>query len=126
MLLVNGCIYVLSHVPEFLASLLLIVFAKEMSIYCAHRFSCDLVNEEAASFSLISIVCQFYVFKVFDKNFKQSFSDLKTRFLGLFSPTNGGVARPRSSIAKTNVVYTVENSRELVNLQNLIGNGLVD
>jgi hypothetical protein len=116
MVLVNGCIYVLSHLPEFLASLLLIVFAKEISKFCTHRFSCDLVNEEAASFSLISIVCQFYVFKVFDKNFKQSFRDLKTRCFCLFSATAN---------TKTNV-STIENSRELVNLQNLIGNGLVD
>ena len=39
------------------------------------------MNEEAEVFSLMSMVFQFYIFKVFDKNFKGSFGDLRQKCL---------------------------------------------
>ena len=68
MILFNSFIYILSHLPEFTMTLLLIIYSKKISNFCKNRFSCDLLNEEAEFFGLISIVCQFYVFKIFDKN----------------------------------------------------------
>jgi len=85
MIWLNSFIYIISHLPEFTMTLVLIVYAKKISNYCLNKFSCDLLNEEAEFFGLISIVCQFYIFKIFDKNFKSSFnqifSDFRLRFL---------------------------------------------
>ena len=78
------------------------------------RFSCDLLNEEAEFFGFISIVSQFFVFKIFDKNFKRSFNEYKSNF-------NISFFRQK----KVNVVQGQENL-ELRNLKNLIGNGLID
>ena len=81
MVFYNGLMYVISHLPEFVITLLLVIYSKKISNYCQYNFSCDLVSEEADVFSLVSIVCQFYIFKVFDKNFKISFSDLRQKCL---------------------------------------------
>ena len=112
MILLNSFIYVFSHLPEFTTTLLLIVFSKKISNFCSNKFSCDLLNEEAEFFGLISIVCQFYVFKIFDNNFKRSFNDLVNSFLNIFK-------RPKQT----------ENSKDEIvfkNINNLIGNGLID
>ena len=83
MILFNSFIYVLSHLPEFLVTLLLIIYSKAISNFCKNKFSCDLLNEEAEFFCLISIVCQFYVLRNFDKNFKRSFEELKSNLYSL-------------------------------------------
>jgi len=118
MIFFNGLIYVFAHVPEFVTTLLLVVYARRVAQFCEFNFSCDLVSEEAECFSLISIVCQFYIFKVFDKNFKASFCDLRERFFLAVT------------CKKTQVVVasraTPTNVSELRNLANLIGNGLID
>jgi hypothetical protein len=85
MILFNSFLYVLSHLPEFIITLLLIIYSKKISNFCKNKFSCDLLNEEAEFFGLISIVCQFYVFKIFDKNFKKSFNNIKSN--GIFKHT---------------------------------------
>jgi len=57
MILFNGLLYVFSHLPEFVVTLLLVVYSKKISNLCQYNFSCDLVSEEAEFFCLISIVC---------------------------------------------------------------------
>jgi hypothetical protein len=116
MIFVNSLLYVLSHMPEFITSILLIVYSKEIVKFCSNNVSCDLLNEEAAFFSLISIVCQFYVFKSFDLNFKESYRDIKSRF---------------NRTKKLEQIHTVSesvsrNAIELKNLNKLIGNRLID
>jgi hypothetical protein len=106
MILFNSFIYTFSHLPEFTMTILLIVYTQEITNFCVIKFSCDLLNEEAEFFCLISIVCQFYVFKIFDKNFKKSFDDIKS-----------------------NLFFCKEKKKEsleLRNLNNLIGNGIID
>ena len=80
MILFNGFIYIVSHLPAFTITLLLVIYSKKIANFCFNKFSCDLLNEEADVFSLISIVCQFYVFKNFDKHFKRSFNEFKLHF----------------------------------------------
>jgi hypothetical protein len=79
MILFNSFIYIISHLPALTMTLLLIIFSDAISIFCNNRSSCDLLNEEAEFFGLISIVCQFFVFKLFDKNFKMSFNEIKLK-----------------------------------------------
>jgi hypothetical protein len=80
MILVNSLIYIFSHLPEFMMTLLLFVYSTKMKSFCNNKFSCDFLNEEAEFFGLISIVSQFYVFKIYDKNFKKSFSQIYSNF----------------------------------------------
>jgi hypothetical protein len=94
MILFNSLIYIFSHLPEFTTTLLLIVYAEKISNFCLNKFSCDLLNEEAEFFGLISIVCQFYVFKIFDKNFKSSFSQIISHFnSSFFQQQNTAIVR---------------------------------
>jgi hypothetical protein len=115
MILFNSLIYVLSHLPEFTMTLLLKVYSKKISNFCNDKLSCDLLNEEAEFFSFISIVCQFYVFKIFDRNFKSSLNQMVSDFYSFFAYKK-----------KEEIIYTNNTNVELVNLKNLIGNGRIE
>lgn len=79
MILFNSFIYIMSHLPAFTMTLLLLIYSEIISIFCNNRSSCDLLHEEAEFFGLISIVCQFFVFKLFDRQFKMSFNEIKLK-----------------------------------------------
>lgn len=114
MVFFNSCLYILSHMPEFTTTLLLIVYSRSIVKFCMFNFSCDIINEEAESFGLISIVCQFFIYKVFDKNFRASYREIKARVFCW--------SRSEDSIANTLDPWP----KELKNLKNLIGNGQID
>ena len=123
MVFANSLIYIVSHLPEFLATLLLIVHTRKIARFCAFKLSCDLLNEEASCFALISIVCQFYIFLVFNRSFSESFRDLKERFWTCVC------CGKRQNKAETSTALNSKreiSSLELKNLNNLIGNGLID
>ena len=83
MVIINGFVYALSHMPEFVVRILLVSMAKKLENFCSEKLSCDLGNEEAQVFYLISLVLQFFIFLKFNKNFNASFSDLKHGFIKL-------------------------------------------
>ena len=70
MIMTNGLLYFVSHVPEFVVTLLLTVFNRILSRYCVYMFSCVEFIEIAQSFNFFSISLQFFVFWGFDNNFK--------------------------------------------------------
>ena len=113
MILYNSLMYVLSHLPEFVFTILLIVYSGQILNFCNFYLSCDLINEEAEFFGLISIVGQFYIFKFFDKNFSASLNDLKREC----------VASLRKKDENESVIIT---TLELRNLRALIGDGRID
>lgn len=76
MVLTNGFVYLMSHLPEFLIALIRISFEKKIAHFCTEKLSCDLINQEAEVFTLISIVSQLYIFLWFNKNFQSSRDDL--------------------------------------------------
>jgi hypothetical protein len=78
--IINGLIYFVSHLPACLAAILLMIFSKDMEKFCSWKYSCDLINEIAKFFCVISMFAQFFVFFRFNKNFKKSFHDMKNRF----------------------------------------------
>ena len=88
MVLVNSILYLISHMPEFFVSILLITYTRKISNFCLNNLSCDLINEQAEFFNIISIVFQFFVFKAFNKKFNESYLDLKKRFLDTFFDKN--------------------------------------
>ena len=119
MILWNSFIYLLAHLPEFVSTILLIQYATKISNFCNNELSCDLINEEAEFFSLLSIVGQFFIFWRFNKNFRTSLRDMigRARFLiEARSPAATSTPYPSSS----NV------SLELINLNNLIGDGKIN
>ena len=81
MVLLNGVIYFLSHVPEFIITILLIGFRKNFAEFCFYYISFTELMEMSESFCLISISLQFFIFKHFDQNFRKSFKDIIKRIL---------------------------------------------
>lgn len=81
MVFTNGVVYVLAHFPEFILTILMVSFADKLANFCHEKLSCDLINEEAGFFILISILSKFYIFMRFNKTFKESFIDLKSRLI---------------------------------------------
>ena len=79
MVITNGLLYFVSHVPEFLVTLLFLVYKNSLSIYCTNYFSCIELVEIAQVFNFWSIGLQFFVFKHFDKNFRDCFDNLLSR-----------------------------------------------
>ena len=79
LIITNGIIFFLSHVPEFILTLLLILFKNRLANFCFYFISCFELIEIFESFSLISISFQFFVFKHFDHNFILSITDLKKK-----------------------------------------------
>jgi hypothetical protein len=75
--------FFISHMPEFIISILLLSFRDKIIDFCTNQVPCDLLNEEAQFFNLISIMCTFFLLLIFDRNFKESFhsrvKQLKTK-----------------------------------------------
>jgi hypothetical protein len=46
MIFFNGLLYVFSHLPEFVTTLLLVIYSRDISRFCNFNFSCDLVSEK--------------------------------------------------------------------------------
>ncbi len=80
LLITNGFLYFFSHMPQFLSTVIIIVFSNELTLFCFKYFSCTNILEIFETFSFISICLQFFVFKNFDHNFIVSFEDLKGRY----------------------------------------------
>ena len=77
MIVLNGALYFFSHFPEFLVTLMLIVFKRRFVEFCYLAFSCSELIEMAQRFHLIPIAWQFFIFYHFDHNFIKSFADMK-------------------------------------------------
>jgi len=112
MIITTNVIYFFAHMPELIINILHISYFKKISKFC-QRISCDILNEEAQFFSLISIVCQFYIFVKFKRSFKSSLSDLFSRYCA---------TKPKNSPNNTSQLYSIE----LRNLNFLIGDGKIE
>ncbi len=71
MILINGCLFFVSHVPDFVTTLLLIVYKQRLAEFCYSFFSCSELVEMAQAFHLLSISLNFFIFKHFDHNFNR-------------------------------------------------------
>lgn len=85
MIIFNGFIFFVAYFPEFITNILLFTFDGYIKMFCLNYISCSDLNELAQFFNFISITFQFFVFKKFDKNFNDSFRNLKGKFLKKFS-----------------------------------------
>ena len=77
MVIINGTIYFISHVPEFVITIVLIVCKQRLAEFSFYYISFTELMDISESFVLISISSQFFIFKKFDQNFQKSFKDRK-------------------------------------------------
>jgi hypothetical protein len=90
MVLINSLVYFVSHAPIFVTTILLIAYAKRMAIFCTERMSCDLINEEADVFILVSMILNFFIFLFFNRHFDESFQEVKTKLYKIIGLTKKG------------------------------------
>ena len=81
MLLISGCVFFLSHFPQFLFTLLMTFNLERIVNFCLNKSSCDIVNEITGFFTLLIITFQFFIFLRFNHNVRKSFQDLKAFFI---------------------------------------------
>jgi hypothetical protein len=77
MIVFNLSLYLISHLPGFIVTLILIIHSNEFENFCIFKLPCDLINEEAQFFFIFSITFQFFIFNYFNKKFNESFQELK-------------------------------------------------
>jgi hypothetical protein len=75
MIITNASLFFISHIPEFVVTLLLIIFHYTLFEFCFNGFSCFELIEMAQTFHFISVGFQFFIFLKFDKNFSCSFRE---------------------------------------------------
>jgi len=83
LVILNGILYFFSHIPEFTATLLIIIYKEQIQDFCFDYFSSTEIAEVFNSFGVIGISLQFFVYKHFDQNYINSYNDLKKRKLHL-------------------------------------------
>ena len=77
MILTNGFLYFLTHIPEFVMTMFMLILDRKYSDYFMFRFSFTELIELAQSFNFISFTLQIFVFLHFDKNFRQSLKNIE-------------------------------------------------
>jgi hypothetical protein len=75
----NNILYLFSHFPEFITTILLLIYSKKMEPFCFDYFSCADLIEISQSFNYLSFSLQIFIFLDFDRNFRDSLDDLKAR-----------------------------------------------
>jgi hypothetical protein len=73
MVVISNTLYLMTSLPEFLSSLFLNIFSKQLSHFYAYNFSTSLITYESGVFCLLSIVFNFYILVFFNQNFNKSF-----------------------------------------------------
>ena len=79
LIITNGILFFISHMPEFVATLFLIIFRKELKFFCFFYFSCTEMNEIFEVFGFIGASVNFFVYKHFDHNFIESYKEIKEK-----------------------------------------------
>ena len=76
MIITNGTLYFFAHIPEFVVTLILLFCKSYDFIGFCYIYDCNHLIEMAQTFHFISIGFQFFIFLIFDRNFKNSICDI--------------------------------------------------
>jgi hypothetical protein len=76
MIIINNIIYLISHLPDFLLTLSLILFSEQIYFLCTKKLKCENFNELTQVFIFISIVSQLSINKSFNKIFCESYENI--------------------------------------------------
>lgn len=79
MVVISNTFYLLTSLPEFILSIVINFFSREISHFSNFNFKSSLIIEESEVFCLLSIVFNFYILIIFNRNFKQSFNFIINR-----------------------------------------------
>jgi hypothetical protein len=75
MIITNGTLYFVSHFPEFIVTIVFYFLKSDgFTSFCYITYDCTSIIEMAQAFHFISIGFQFFIFLIFDHNFKILFS----------------------------------------------------
>ena len=96
--LINGILYFVAHMPEFVVTLLLLIYANKISFLCFGLFSCNTILDIAQTFNLIFIAFQFFIFKWFDSNVNASYTNLLGRLFHKKKRNSNNVKSSHGSI----------------------------
>ena len=88
MIIVNGLLYFVSHVPEFIFTVFMLFLSTELASTCGGKVSCIELNDIAKTLNFFSMGFQIFVFKHFDRNFCNSLDNLLDRFLYKYKKKN--------------------------------------
>jgi len=78
MVLISGLVFFFSSCPQFVILLLAIVWrdsALRRLCFFNFKYICSLLKDLAQFFSVFTMMFQFYIFLIFNKNFRESFND---------------------------------------------------
>jgi hypothetical protein len=75
MVLINSVLFFFAYSPEFFTNIILIAFNNYLYLFCTGYISCNDFNELVAVFNFFSISFQFFIFKRFNKLFKENYND---------------------------------------------------
>jgi hypothetical protein len=77
MVVLSGLVFLLSSFPEFFILIFNFIFRSKIRLICLTdlHYICDLFNDLAQFFSIFTMLFQFYIFLIFNKNFRESFND---------------------------------------------------
>jgi hypothetical protein len=78
MVVLSGLVFFLSSFPQFAVLILNFVFRGEfLDKFCFTNlyYMCNLFDDLAQFFSIFTMLFQFYIFLIFNKNFRESFND---------------------------------------------------
>jgi hypothetical protein len=80
MIFINGVLFSVAYLPEFLVYILLNVFDKKIRLFCFSYMSCREFTEFAQIFNYLSLFLQFFVLKKFNRSFEENFIYFKNKF----------------------------------------------
>ena len=100
MVIANGLLYFVSHAPEFTTTIFLLAFNKQLSIYCADKFSCVELVDTAQVFNLLSMGFQILIFKHFNTNFDKSLDNVLSKTFCKSSKKTSNAEKNTSKISQ--------------------------
>ena len=78
MVLIRSIVFILSHASQFFVAVIAILKKKSLGLLCFYGFTwfvCNLINELAHFFGILTMMLQFYIFLFFNRNFRENFDD---------------------------------------------------
>ena len=84
MIILNGMLYAVSHVPQFVVTVAFFVLQKKLNGFCYFYLQCDDFLELCQTFSLVAISFSFFIYKRFDNNIRASYTETVASFICKF------------------------------------------
>jgi hypothetical protein len=84
MIIINGIVFAIAHLPEFITQNLLFVFELKMVNFCFFKMECEKFNEISRVFNHVSIIAQLVINKNYNGIFNDSYQQIKLNLIRKF------------------------------------------